>query len=271
MTSRKIRVGCEFVHVASVPTPAVYNVQVLDTPRVNLLQESWLNDAGMDVEQFTDLYANRGVRVMLPNGESLSKYDALVEVPDELDEADSGAMQCAPEDIPGEYLVYTLPSRYCPSDVMRRHAWKLFGNKPANYDRVQDICDYVNGHLTFQYGSSEATSTALDVYVSGYGVCRDFTHLGVTLMRALNIPTRYVFGYLPDMDVPPDPAPMDFAAWLEVYLDGRWFTFDPRNNARRKGRVLISRGRDAADVAMATTFGAPWLKRMTVFADEVAS
>ncbi|WP_347348694.1 transglutaminase family protein [Nigerium sp.] len=268
MSTRRINVGCEFVHVAGAPTPAVYNVEVLPDPRVSVLQEEWSVDPDAPSERFTDIYGNRPRTVVLPAGESLCRYSALVEVPDELEAGDPSAQQLPPEDVPGELLVYTLPSRFCPSDVMRRHAWKLFGNKTADYNRVQDIVDYANGHLTFQYGSSEASSSALDVYVNGYGVCRDFAHLAITFCRALNIPTRYVFGYLPDMDVPPDPAPMDFVASMEVYLDGGWFTFDPRNNARRKGRVPIAKGRDAADVAMATTFGAPWLKRMTVIADE---
>ena len=128
----------------------------------------------------------------------------------------------------------------------------------------------MNEYLTFAYGSSTATSTAADVFESGRGVCRDFTHLAISFCRALNIPARYVFGYLPDMDVPPDPAPMDFAAWMEVWLGDRWWTFDPRNNIRRKGRILIGRGRDASDVAMATTFGGPLLEQMVVQAGEIA-
>jgi transglutaminase-like putative cysteine protease len=134
---------------------------------------------------------------------------------------------------------------------------------------VQAICDHVHSHLTFQYGSSTALSTAADVNTSRLGVCRDFTHLAISFCRALSMPARYVFGYLPDMDVPPAPEPMDFAAWMEVYLDGGWWTFDPRNNAARKGRVVIGRGRDASDVAMATTFGGPRLNLMTVQAQEV--
>jgi transglutaminase-like putative cysteine protease len=129
----------------------------------------------------------------------------------------------------------------------------------------------VNDHLQFQYGSSSPSSTAVDVNASGYGVCRDFTHLAITFCRAMNIPARYVFGYLPDMDVPIDPNPMDFAAWMEVWLGDRWWTFDPRNNRRRKGRILIGRGRDASDVAMVTTFGGPMLQSMIVVADEIVS
>src|SRR3982075_2627396 len=134
--------------------------------------------------------------------------------------------------------------------------------------RGRASCDPVHDHRTFGYGTSGPWSTAVDVNTSGFGVCRDFTHLAISFCRALNIPARYVFGYLPEVDVPPDPAPMDFAAWMEVWLGDRWWTFDPRNNRRRKGRILIGCGRDASDVAMVTTFGAPLLESMTVQAQE---
>ncbi len=147
-------------------------------------------------------------------------------------------------------------------------AWSRFGAHPSGYLRVREICRHVHESLRFGYGTSTALSTAVDVNASGIGVCRDFAHLAISFCRALNIPARYAFGYLPDLDVPPDGAPMDFAAWIEVWLDGRWWTFDPRNNTPRKGRVVIGRGRDAADVAMVTTFGGPRLESMVVHAEE---
>ena len=167
---------------------------------------------------------------------------------------------CSRASCPDEVLIFTLPSRYCLPDVLGAEAWSRFGAMPPGYRRVQAICDYVNNHLKFSYGTSDSRTTAADVHASGYGVCRDFTHLAVSFCRALNIPARYVFGYLPEIEVPKRGLPMDFAAWMEVYLGDRWWTFDPRNNERRKGRVLIGRGRDAGDVAMATTFGAPYLE-----------
>ena len=136
---------------------------------------------------------------------------------------------------------------------------------------MQAVVDIVHGHLVFGYGTSSPTYTAVDAFEAGHGVCRDFAHLAITFCRALNIPARYVFGYLPDIDVPVDPAPMDFAAWMEVWLDGRWWTFDPRNDQHRAGRVVIGRGRDAVDVAMVTTYGGAPLQCMTVRADEEAS
>ncbi len=147
-------------------------------------------------------------------------------------------------------------------------AWRLFGSAEPGYRRVRAICDHVHSHLRFSYRSSNPTTTAAEAYAAGRGVCRDFAHIAISLCRALSIPTRHVFGYLPDMDVLPDPAPMDFAAWMEAYLDGRWWTFDPRNNAARKGRVVIGRGRDAVDAAMVTTCGGPILRSMRVWAEE---
>lgn len=266
--TRRVRVGCEFVHVASHQTPTQYSVEPLADQVPRLLAEKWSTAPAIESESYRDIFGNRGRRLRLPAGESLTRYDAIYEIADEIDPRPESARQVDPLEVPPEYLIYTLASRYCPSDMMRAHAWKLFGGKPADINRVQDVCDYVHNHLTFKYGSSEPHTTALDVYVNGYGVCRDYAHLFVTFCRALNLPTRYVFGYPPDIDVPPDGHPMDFAAFTEVYLEGGWVTFDPRNNSRRKGRILVSRGRDAGDVALTTTYGSPWLKRMTVWADE---
>jgi len=265
---RRMRVGCEFVHVAAVETPTVFQIEAQDAPPISVVQQEWSIEPWARIRRYTDLYGNRCARVVLPAGRSVLRYHALLLVPDATEDADESAQELPPDELPDDVLLYTLPSRYCLPDMLGDEAWSRFGSMPTGYGRVQAICDYVNDHLTFQYGSSGSWSTAVDVNASGYGVCRDFTHLAISFCRALNIPARYVFGYLPDMDVPVDPAPMDFAAWMEVWLGDRWWTFDPRNNARRKGRVLIGHGRDASDVAMVTTFGAPQLESMTVLAQE---
>ncbi|HEY0807326.1 MAG TPA: transglutaminase family protein [Pseudonocardiaceae bacterium] len=265
---RRLRVGCEFDYDAVITTSAVFQVRPHDEPRVAVSYEKWSAEPEMTRHDYQDLYGNPCVRVLLPVGSSSLRYEALVEVPDATEDVDEDAVELAPAALPDEVLIYTLPSRYVLPDVLGDEAWSRFGNMPPGYRRVQAICDHVHGHLRFQYGSSDARSTAADVNRTGYGVCRDFTHLAISFCRALNIPTRYVFGYLPDLDVPPDPAPMDFAAWMEVWLGERWWTFDPRNNQRRKGRVVVGRGRDAGDVAMATTFGGPTLTSMLVRAEE---
>jgi transglutaminase-like putative cysteine protease len=268
MGTRRIRVSCEFAYRAEVDTPVVFHVQPTGSPEITLEGQRWLSEPQMAIRHYADLYGNPGVRTVLPAGQSSFGYRAVATVPDATEDADKDAPECAPDALPDDALIYTLPSRYCLPDVLADEAWSRFGGLPPGYGRVQAICDHVHHHLTFQYGSSTPLSTAADVNLAGCGVCRDFTHLAISFCRALNIPARYVFGYLPDLDVPPDPAPMDFAAWMEVWLGDRWWTFDPRNNMRRKGRIVIGRGRDALDVAMATTFGGPLLESMAVQAEE---
>lgn len=264
-----LAVGCEFTYEADIATPAIFQVQADSTAEFTLVSETWTSTPDMTLRGYVDLYGNRCTRAVLPAGMSTFRYDAQVEVPDRGEDFDESAREDAPEDLPDDTLIYTLPSRYCLPDVLGNEAWALFGAHPPGYTRVQAICDHVYNHLTFEYGSTGPWSTAADVNATRLGVCRDFTHLAISFCRALNIPARYVFGYLPDMDYPKVTDPMDFAAWMEVWLEGRWWTFDPRNNARRKGRVLIGRGRDASDVAMATTFGGPRLELMTVQAEEI--
>lgn len=165
--------------------------------------------------------------------------------------------------------MYLLGSRYCDVDLMSDRAWALFGGAPPGWGRVQAVCDFVHRHITFGYQHARSTRTAEKAFAEQRGVCRDFAHLAITLCRCLNIPARYCTGYLGDIGVPPDPAPMDFSAWFEVFIDGRWFTFDARHNIPRIGRVLVARGRDAADVAISTTFGTNALKSFNVITHEV--
>jgi len=270
METRQLQIGCDFTYVAAVPTPVVFQVQPVESPHISIGHSRWVSEPAVAVRGYTDLYGNPCVRAVLPAGMSTFGYLAIAVVPDAAEDADEDAAELAPDDLPDDTLIFTLPSRYCLPDVLGNESWSRFGGLAPGYRRVQAVCDYVHRHLTFQYGSSTALSSAADVNLAGRGVCRDFTHLAISFCRALNIPARYVFGYLPDMDVPPDPAPMDFAAWMEVWLGNQWWTFDPRNNIRRKGRIVIGRGRDASDVAMATTFGGPLLESMVVLAQETA-
>jgi transglutaminase-like putative cysteine protease len=266
--TRQIRVGCEFRYTAEVETAAVFQVEPAGTAPVAVLRQGWETLPAADRHGYTDLYGNDCRRLNLPVGDTTLRYDAVVRVPDATEDVDLDAAEVPAARLPDEVLVYTLPSRYCLPDVLGDEVWRLFGGEKPGYRRVRAICDHVHGHLRFGYGSSTPSTTAADAYAAGCGVCRDFTHVAISFCRALSIPARYAFGYLPDMDVPPAPEPMDFAAWMEVYLDGRWWTFDPRNNAARKGRVLIGRGRDAVDVAMVTTYGGPVLRSMRVWAEE---
>ena len=271
METRRILIGCDFTYVTAVPTPVIFQVTPAESAHISVKDGQWASDPAMTIRGYTDLYGNPCLRAVLPAGRSSFRYQAIAVVPDRTEEIDPDAPELAPDDLPDDTLIYTLPSRYCLPDVLGDEAWSRFGGLVPGYRRVQAICEYVHGHLTFQYGSSTPLSSAVDVNQAGRGVCRDFTHLAISFCRALNIPARYVFGYLPDLDVPIDPAPMDFAAWMEVYLGGHWHTFDPRNNAPRIGRVLIAYGRDAADVPLTHIFGPGTLSGFCVWAEEAGT
>lgn len=261
--------GCECVYTAEVPTHAVLQMEPRLEGGVRAIEERWINKPELALSRYVDVFGNMCRRTTIPAGQSTLRYDALVEVSDNAERQRYDAGELAPQDLPDEALVFTLPSRFCQSDELADAAWALFGSVPPGWTRVKAICDWVHNEVIFSYGSSTPTTTAAEVFESRRGVCRDFAHLAVALCRALNIPARYVFGYLPDIGVIPPEEPMDFVAWMEVCLDGGWWTFDPRNNQARIGRVLIARGRDALDVAMVSTFGGPKLESMTVWADQV--
>jgi transglutaminase-like putative cysteine protease len=221
------------------------------------------------ISEYTDLYGNRCGRLIAPAG--LLTLRNEVEVEDcglpELQYPNTPQHQV--QDLPNETLLFLLASRYCEVDSdLRDIAWALFGKTTPGWLRVRAICDFVHQHLRFDYMQARATRTAHDVYQERVGVCRDFTHLAITLCRCCNIPARYCTGYLGDIGVPPAEAPMDFSAWFEAYLGGQWYPFDARNNTPRIGRVLMARGRDAADVALTTIFGENRLQSFRVWTDE---
>ncbi len=235
-----------------------------------MLTERWEITPEASLEPFTDLYGNQCRRATLCAGPVRLRYDALVAVPAARDDAGLDAPQHPVEELPPEQLHFLLPSRYCLSDELMSTAWELFGTTAPGWSRAQAISDWVHSNLAFEYGSSDQLTTARHAFERRRGVCRDFAHLFVAFCRAMNLPARYVFGYLPDIQVEPPDEPMDFCAWAEVYLGDRWWTFDPRNNERRVGRVVIGRGRDALDVAMVTTWGAAELRELVVWAEEAA-
>ena len=217
--------------------------------------------------EYVDAYGNICTRFYAPAGHLRLWNSTLIEDSGLADPVERGAKEIAPKDLPDEVLVYLLNSRYCEVDQLSGAAIDLFGHLAPGWDRVQAVCDWVNRKVTFNYGMTRPTKTALDVFTERVGVCRDFQHLAVTFCRALNIPARYVAGYLGDIGVPLR-LPMDFSAWFEVYLDNRWWAFDARNNTPRIGRVLMATGRDAADVAFLTSFGGSTLTKFYVVSDE---
>ncbi|HWG73918.1 MAG TPA: transglutaminase family protein [Acidimicrobiales bacterium] len=263
-----IRIGCDFEYETTEQTPSLWQVRPRSDGEHRVVSEAWVPPA--PARMYLDAYGNVCDRLTLPAGRSVLRYNATVSVPSSLDKADKGAVQAPIDDLPDEAFVYLLPSRFCWPDVLHDPAWELFGSTEPGWPRVQAVCDWIHENILYEVGASTAVTTAYDVWESRTGVCRDLTQLGITLCRALNVPARYVAGYLPDIAVAPPDLPMDFCSWFEAWLDGRWWTFDPRNNEPRIGRVVIARGRDALDAAMVTTWGAAELKVMTVYADEAS-
>jgi len=223
----------------------------------------------ISTETYPDTFGNHVRRFIAPAGDLTIRRDAIIEDSGQPDPVKLDAEEIAVERLPNDTLVFTLGSRYCETDKLSDIAWQLFGSAPRGWRRVQAICDFVCNQLTFGYQYARATRTAYDAYQERVGVCRDFAHLAVAFCRCMNIPARYANGFLGDIGVPPDPAPMDYNAWFEVFLDGRWFTFDARHNMPRIGRITVARGRDATDIPLATSFGPHVLKTFQVWTDEV--
>jgi transglutaminase-like putative cysteine protease len=238
----------------------------------DLLKPDYLMvDPSVPIKAYRDGFGNWCSRLVAPAGETRLWADTIVRDPGTYDAVDAEARQHAVQDLPEDTLVFLLGSRYCDTDRLLDAAWARFGDTPLGWRRVQAVCDFVHQHLAFGYEHARATRTAWEAFNERKGVCRDFAHLAVTLCRCLNIPARYCTGYLGDIGVPANPSPMDFSAWFEAYVGDRWHTFDARHNIPRIGRILMARGRDAADVPISTTFGPNTLKSFRVWTDEVAS
>jgi transglutaminase-like putative cysteine protease len=218
---------------------------------------------------YRDTFGNWCTRIVAPPGLMRLYADGIVRDSGMPEPVSPWLEQRTVQTLPEETLLYLLGSRYCESDVLSETAWRLFGNTPTGWRRVQAICDFVHHHIEFGYQWARPTKTANEAFLERKGVCRDYAHLGIALCRAMNIPARYCTGYLGDIGVPKPDAPMDFAGWFEAYLGDGWHTFDPRNNQARIGRILIARGRDAADVALSTTFGQSTLQSFLVVCDEI--
>jgi len=263
-----IRHGYEITISCPQPTPLVCMLTVMPEDAGAFAKpEVFASDPPIPSRTYRDLFGNVCRRLIAPAGKTTLTSDALIEDDGEWDPVMEHAGQAAVEDLPDECLVFLMGSRYCETDRMSPIAWELFGGVEAGWARVQAICDFAHGRIAFDYNGARSTRTAFEAYEEGTGVCRDFAHLALTLCRCMNIPARYVNGYLPDIQIPVT-GPMDFCAWIEVFLDGRWWTFDPRNNARRIGRIVIARGRDAADVPLINSFGPHTLEAFKVWADE---
>jgi transglutaminase-like putative cysteine protease len=266
----RIHTGFEVIYDCPEPVPMMLMLSVHPSRRDDLETPDWLRtDPMADVRQYIDGFGNICSRVLAPAGRSTLSADFIIRDTGLVDDHAPDAIQIAAHNLPDEVLMYLLGSRYCETDRLSDIAWELFGSTPLGWARVQAIVDYVHNHIAFGYEHARVTKGAWDAWEEGRGVCRDYAHLAIAFCRCMNIPARYCTGYLPDIGVPPVGV-MDFAAWMEVWLGDRWYTFDARNNQPRIGRILIARGRDATDVAIANTFGRAELVGFTVKAKELA-
>jgi transglutaminase-like putative cysteine protease len=265
----RIKVGCDLHFEFPQPTPMIVVLSVHYSRVSDLEQPDYVvTRPRVPLEGYRDSFGNWCYRFVAPAGHFEISTDAVVRDSGEWDAIVRDAAEQPVEQLPADAIQYLLGSRYCETDRLMDEAWRLFGTVPPGWSRVQAICDYVHDYLTFGYEHARPTRTAYEAFVERRGVCRDYAHLALTFCRCLNIPTRYCTGYITDVGLPPPYEPMDFAAWIEVYLGGRWHAFDPRNNAPRIGRVLVAQGRDAADVPLTHSFGPNTLSKFLVWAEE---
>jgi len=270
----KIRTGFDIAFTLSQPTPMILMLSVHPARTGDVLTPQAIRfDPPVEAREYRDVFDNICHRIVAPPGQLTIAADFTVQDSGQPDPVVPEARQIPVQDLPDDVLIFLLGSRYCDTDKLSQTAWSLFGGTPEGWARVQAIVDFAHTRLRFDYQQAYATRTAFDGYTQRVGVCRDFAHLAITLCRCMNIPARYATGYLGDIGVPKDPAPMDFSAWFEVFLEGpegpRWYTFDARHNRPRIGRIVMARGRDATDCAISTNFGYAHLARFDVHTDEI--
>ncbi len=266
----KIHAGFDMSYDCPQPTPMILNVNIHFTRVSDLVgRDDLIVDPPTPMAAYRDSFGNWCTRMVAVEGRTRLSADVLVNDSGAPDVVVPQARQIAVPELPEETLLFLLGSRYCETDRLSEAAWDLFASAPTGWGRVQAICDFVHRHITFGYEHARMTRTALEAFHDKAGVCRDYAHLAVAFCRCMNIPARYCTGYLGDIGTPPPYGTMDFAAWFEAFLEGRWYTFDTRNNTPRIGRVLIARGRDAAAVAICSSFGPNTLTSFRVWADEV--
>ena len=267
----KIRFGYELIYSVNQQTPMILLLHCQPQGGQQLvLPDSMRTEPAIPLFSYLDAFGNTCTRLEAPAGLLGVTADGIMEDCGSPEPAQWAAAEHAVRDLPSDTLQYLLASRYCETDLLMSEAWRLFGHLPAGWSRVQAICDFINREIVFGYPFARPTKTALETLRERQGVCRDMAHLGIAFCRCLNIPARYCTTYLGDIGVPAVEAPMDFAGCMEVFLGGAWHIFDPRNNARRIGRIIIGRGRDAGDVAISTAFGPAWIQTFRVWTDQVS-
>ena len=265
-----IRIGFNLAFDTFGPTPMNLLLSIRPERSVDLVTPEVITfDPPVPARQFADPFGNTCTRIVAPGGRIAMSADFVIRDSGEPDPVVPDAVQHPVEDLPDDVLPFLLGSRYCDTDKLSAVAWSLFGNTPLGWARVQAIVDYVHDRIRFDYLKADDTRSAFEGYTQREGVCRDFAHLAIAFCRCMNIPARYCTGYLGDIGVPPLPDPMDFSAWFEAYLGGRWYAFDARHNTPRIGRIVMAYGRDATDCALTTSFGRAPLAQFEVHTDEV--
>ncbi len=261
-----IRFGYEIGIRCPNPTPMMTYLSVVAERRADIKRERGpVTVPIVRMEEVVDPHKNTCLRLIAPEGDFKLSYDAVIEDDGRPDLSDPLAQAVPVERLPPNTLPYLAASRYCETDRLGALAWRLFGETEPGFARVQAICDYVHERLVFSYGYAQAMRTALEAHEDRLGVSRDYAHLAIALCRCMNMPARYVNGYMADLEAGERVAPMDFNAWFEVFLGDRWYTFDAKNNVRRAGRIAVARGRDAADIPLIQTFGKHELTAFTVW------
>ncbi|TVV76009.1 transglutaminase-like domain-containing protein [Sphingomonas solaris] len=264
-----IRAGYDISFETTQPVPMLANLSIHSSRNKDLrTAQRIMSVPDVPLYDYVDSFGNVCTRLTIPAGGITISTGFVIEDPFEPDAVVPDAQQVPIEKLPDDVLMYLLGSRYCETDRLSDVAWSLFGGTTPGWGRVQAIVSYVHERIGFNYATARPTRTAWDAHEERAGVCRDYAHLAVTLCRCMNIPARYCTGYMGDMDLPAVVGDMEFSAWFEAYLDGRWYTFDARHNYPRRGRILMARGRDATDVALTNTFGPAWLARFQVYTDE---
>ncbi|MEA2708154.1 MAG: hypothetical protein QOF78_755 [Phycisphaerales bacterium] len=268
-----VRIGFDLQYDVPSVTPMLLMLHTHRSvaARLQRPEQLLIEPGALASHNFIDSFGNVATRVIAPAGKVRFWGDNVIEDSGEAEPTIDGAKLHLIEELPDDCIRFLLASRYCEVDRMSQTAWDLFGKTPATWERVAAVLDWVHDHVEFGYPFARSTKTAMDVCNEKKGVCRDFQHLAITLLRALNVPARYCTGYLGDIGVPVNPTPMDFSAWLEVFIGGKWFALDGRHNTPRIARILMARGRDATDVAISTTFGPARLEKFTVWTDEVGA
>ena len=267
----RIEAGYDIAFNCAQEVPMVLMLSVHPSRWPDLLTEHQIRfSPSVASRDYLDGFGNVCTRLVAPPGLLEVRNRFLIADGGMPDDHVPGAEQYDVDSLPSEVLVYLLASRYCDTEKLNNLAWSLFGHVRGGWQRVQAICDYVHERVEFGYHHARGDRTAAEGHEERIGVCRDFAHLAITLCRCMHIPARYCTGYLGDIGLPRDPAPMDFSAWFEAFLGDRWYSFDARHNKPRIGRILIARGRDAADVAISTTFGGTQLVRFSVVTEELS-